>query len=79
MLTAPTTIATLLRRPAAIFGGGRSGLAVRELLQRVGAESVLYDERGADGQCKRKHENGSTRPPPAARGGVRVHLVFPLS
>jgi UDP-N-acetylmuramoylalanine--D-glutamate ligase len=49
MLTAPTTIATLLRRPAAIFGGGRSGLAVRELLQRVGAESVLYDERGADG------------------------------
>jgi UDP-N-acetylmuramoylalanine--D-glutamate ligase len=51
MLTTPTTIAPLLRRPAAIFGGGRSGLAVRELLKRVGAESVLYDERGTDGAC----------------------------
>lgn len=51
MLTTPTTIAPLLRRPAAIFGGGRSGLAVRDLLKRVGADSVLYDEKGADGAC----------------------------
>lgn len=51
MLTTPTTIAPLLRRPAAIFGGGRSGLAVRDLLRQVGAESVLYDEKGADQAC----------------------------
>lgn len=38
--------------PVAIFGAGVSGRAVKELLERLGANPVVYDEQGIEGACQ---------------------------
>jgi len=48
-LTAPALLAPLLGRPVAIFGGGMSGHAVRDVLARLGARGEIFDEKpGSD-------------------------------
>lgn len=44
-LTAPATLQPFLARPVAIFGGGVSGDGVCALVERVGAASVVYDQK----------------------------------
>jgi UDP-N-acetylmuramoylalanine--D-glutamate ligase len=48
-LSTPEFIAPLLRRPAAILGGGVSGEGVRAVLAALGADGVLYDANPARG------------------------------
>ncbi|OIR18563.1 UDP-N-acetylmuramoylalanine--D-glutamate ligase [mine drainage metagenome] len=48
-LRIPETHASLLRAPVAVFGGGVSGSSVRDLLAKMGAEAVVYDERAGAG------------------------------
>ncbi len=45
----PDSHSTLLRAPVAVFGGGVSGIAVRDLLAAVGASAVIYDEKPGAG------------------------------
>ena len=52
-LSAPALLAPLLGPPVAIFGGGVSGQAVRELLGRIGARSEIFDERAGAGAAGR--------------------------
>lgn len=47
-LATPTSIASLLTKPVAIFGGGVSGDGVRTLLGALGVEAKVYDATGAD-------------------------------
>jgi UDP-N-acetylmuramoylalanine--D-glutamate ligase len=44
-LTPPDFLEPLLRHPVAIFGGGVSGWAVRELLARLEARGEIFDEK----------------------------------
>ena len=44
-LTPPAWLARLLERPVAVFGGGVSGQAVRDLLARLGARGEMFDEK----------------------------------
>ncbi len=44
-LTIPPQIKTLLAQPVAVFGGGVSGQAVLNLLARLGAHGVIFDEK----------------------------------
>jgi UDP-N-acetylmuramoylalanine--D-glutamate ligase len=48
-LPTPAFLAPLLQRPVAVLGGGVSGRGVTSLLGRVGAKSVVYDEKAAQG------------------------------
>ncbi len=46
----PEWLSSRLDRPAAVFGAGVSGLAARDLLESLGGQTRLYDERiGAEG------------------------------
>ncbi len=47
-LTAPGFLQAKLDRPVAILGAGVSGRGVRALLAALGAEGVVYDDRGRD-------------------------------
>jgi len=49
-LLVPSCLREGLRRPVAVLGGGLSGRATAELLARLGASSVIYDERGGAGE-----------------------------
>jgi UDP-N-acetylmuramoylalanine--D-glutamate ligase len=44
-LQPPTFLISLLQNPVAIFGGGVSGQAVRELLAQLGARNEIFDEK----------------------------------
>ena len=44
----PDFIKPFLAEPVAVFGGGVSGQAVLDLLKRLGAKGVLFDERQHD-------------------------------
>jgi UDP-N-acetylmuramoylalanine--D-glutamate ligase len=52
MLVTPAFLKPLLDVPVAVLGAGVSGLAVRALVERVGARGQIYDERGADGALR---------------------------
>jgi len=45
-LVLPEFLRPLLAQPVAIFGGGVSGVGVCALLAQLGAESVIYDQKG---------------------------------
>ncbi len=45
----PGWLAPLLERTVAVFGGGASGMAARDLLLVLGAEVDVYDERAGEG------------------------------
>jgi UDP-N-acetylmuramoylalanine--D-glutamate ligase len=47
-LTPPASLAPLLAKPAAIFGGGVSGEGVRALLTALGVEGTIYDAKGIE-------------------------------
>src|SRR5664280_2986843 len=51
-LTAPALLAPLLGRPVAIFGGGMSGHAVRDVLARLGARGEIFDEKPTAGAAR---------------------------
>ncbi|HKB92410.1 MAG TPA: UDP-N-acetylmuramoyl-L-alanine--D-glutamate ligase [Opitutaceae bacterium] len=42
----PDFLASLIERPVAVLGGGVSGQGAAELLEAIGADSVIYDETG---------------------------------
>ncbi len=44
----PASLAPLLAKPVAIFGGGVSGEGVRALLAALGAEGKVYDAKGVE-------------------------------
>jgi UDP-N-acetylmuramoylalanine--D-glutamate ligase len=48
-LVTPEFIRPLLAHPVAIFGGGVSGRAVRDLVGKIGGTGVIFDQSGADG------------------------------
>ena len=48
MLTAPSFLLSLLEAPVAVLGQGVSGRAAAKLVKKLGAEVVIYDERGGD-------------------------------
>ena len=48
-LPVPSFLQPLLARPAALFGGGVSGLAAGELVGRLGGTAELFDARGGAG------------------------------
>jgi UDP-N-acetylmuramoylalanine--D-glutamate ligase len=48
----PAVLEPLLRRPVAIFGGGLSGRAVRELLESRGIRSEIFDQKAAAGAAQ---------------------------
>jgi UDP-N-acetylmuramoylalanine--D-glutamate ligase len=45
-------LAPLLGAPAAVFGGGVSGLAVRDVLARIGARGEIFDEKSGAGMAR---------------------------
>jgi UDP-N-acetylmuramoylalanine--D-glutamate ligase len=47
-LATPSSVASLLTKPVAIFGGGVSGEGVRMLLAALGVEAKVYDAKGAE-------------------------------
>ncbi len=51
-LLPPEFLKRPLTQPVAVFGGGLSGRAVLELLARLGARAVLFDEKGGDGAVR---------------------------
>src|SRR5262249_18361638 len=44
----PASLAPLLAKPVAIFGGGVSGEGVRALLAALGVDAKIYDARGVE-------------------------------
>src|SRR5579871_1075051 len=48
-LAAPDFLQPLLAKPVAVLGAGVSGRAVAGLLGRIGARSVLFDQKGGEG------------------------------
>jgi len=52
-LSPPARLAPLLGEPVAIFGGGVSGQAVRELLRALGARCEIFDEKAGSGTASR--------------------------
>jgi len=51
-LTPPALLAPLLGTPVAVFGGGVSGLAVRDVLARLGARGAIFDEKPGAGTAQ---------------------------
>jgi UDP-N-acetylmuramoylalanine--D-glutamate ligase len=51
-LTPPGLLAPLLGAPVAVFGGGVSGLAVRDVLARLGARGAIFDEKPGAGAAQ---------------------------
>ncbi len=51
-LEPPAWLAPLIRVPVAVFGGGVSGRAVRDLLARVGASAGIFDEKPGAGSAQ---------------------------
>lgn len=49
MLTAPPFLVPLLQAPVAVFGGGISGRAAARLVEKLGADVVIYDQAGGAG------------------------------
>lgn len=48
----PEWLAALLERPVAVFGGGVSGSAARDLLRELGATVVVFDEKAEDSELR---------------------------
>lgn len=48
-LTPDTSLASLLERPVAVFGGGVSGRTAAALICRLGGRATLFDERPGEG------------------------------
>ena len=48
----PALLLPLLQQPVAVFGGGVSGQAVRELLGRLGVRSRIYDQKAGAGAAQ---------------------------
>jgi UDP-N-acetylmuramoylalanine--D-glutamate ligase len=66
-MTPPDFLVPLLQRPVAIFGGGVSGQAVRELLTQLGVRGEIFDE---------KPSLGAARDFPATAPSARPLVVF---
>lgn len=49
---APALLAPLLAAPVAVFGGGVSGRAVRDVLARLGARGEIFDEKPGAGTAR---------------------------
>ncbi len=49
MITAPPFLLSLLEAPVAVLGDGVSGRAAAKLVNKLGAEVVIYDQRVGDG------------------------------
>ncbi|MDE3083689.1 MAG: UDP-N-acetylmuramoyl-L-alanine--D-glutamate ligase [Verrucomicrobiota bacterium] len=67
-LSPPKFLQPLLARPVAVIGAGVSGCAVTELLGKLGARGVLFDENAA---------NGASRDFPAAAGEHALVVFSP--
>ena len=52
VLAAPAWLTPLLDQPVAVFGGGVSGQAVRDVLARLGARGGIYDEKSGAGPAR---------------------------
>lgn len=57
----PEWLAVLLQCPVAVFGGGVSGCAARDLLREVGATVDVFDEKAADSEYRSFTENAAER------------------